>query len=123
MTVARLLREMTPEEFIYWQAYDRVDPFGEERADWRNAVNTAANINLHISRNSEPAKVAELMWSYEPRGGVEITEDPEELARKMEAAFSMLLGPMEDSPLLLPSDDSPADPYELATTTPLEAKV
>jgi hypothetical protein len=29
---------MSSREFAEWQAYDRIDPFGEERGDLRNAI-------------------------------------------------------------------------------------
>lgn len=32
-----MLREITWEQFLEWQAYDSLDPFGEEREDYRAA--------------------------------------------------------------------------------------
>lgn len=29
---------MTPVEFAEWQAFDRIEPIGEHRGDWRNAM-------------------------------------------------------------------------------------
>ena len=38
MTVAQLLRTMSSAELTEWRAYARVSPFGEWRADYRNAI-------------------------------------------------------------------------------------
>jgi hypothetical protein len=38
MPVAQLQRQMSSSEFSEWMAYYSIEPFGEERADWRGAL-------------------------------------------------------------------------------------
>lgn len=45
MTVAHLLSSMSSREFTEWMAYYQIEPFGEEIADVRNAISTAAIVN------------------------------------------------------------------------------
>ncbi len=42
MTVAELGDRMSSREFSEWIAYYRIEPFGEERADFRQALTTSA---------------------------------------------------------------------------------
>lgn len=63
MTVGRLLREMTVKEFAYWQVHYREDPFGEDRADLRQAQVAAilANSNRDPKKQDKPFGVIEFM--------------------------------------------------------------
>lgn len=64
-----------------WQAYYAIEPFGEERADIRTAINTAAIVN-HLKAKGTPAKVEDFLpfWEKpEPTG--------EGLRSKMAAMF------------------------------------
>lgn len=49
MTVAELGQRMSSREFTEWMTYYQIEPFGEEIADARNAVNTAATVNATIA--------------------------------------------------------------------------
>ena len=50
--------------FALYMAYDRVDPFGEERADVRNAINTAFTVN---AMTGHKVKVMDFMPDFEPK--------------------------------------------------------
>lgn len=49
MTVAQLLNSMSSAEFSEWMAYYQIEPFGEEVADLRHAIGTAAIVNTTIA--------------------------------------------------------------------------
>lgn len=49
MTVAELMHRMSAREFSEWMAYYRIEPFGEEVADLRHAIGTAAQVNATIA--------------------------------------------------------------------------
>ena len=42
-----MLASISASQFIGWMAYYSIEPFGEERADLRAAINTAVNANAH----------------------------------------------------------------------------
>lgn len=57
MTVAELLERMSSREFSEWMAYAGIEPFGEERADLRQAMTTSA---IH---NSVQAQAKHPKWT------------------------------------------------------------
>lgn len=57
MTVAELLDRMSSREFSEWMAYSQIEPFGEERADLRQAMTTSA---IH---NSVQAQARSPKWT------------------------------------------------------------
>lgn len=54
MTVAELGERMSSAEFAEWQAYYELEPWGEERADLRQAMTTSAITNLHMAQTKKP---------------------------------------------------------------------
>jgi len=55
-------------EFLEWIAYSRIEPFGEERADWRAAsvVAMLANINRDAKKRRKPYPVSDFLLNFEP---------------------------------------------------------
>lgn len=54
MTVAELLERMSSREFSEWMIYYEIEPFGEERADWRQAMTTSAVHNNFQAKAKTP---------------------------------------------------------------------
>lgn len=54
MTVAELLDRMSSAEFSEWMAYYDLEPFGEERADFRQALTTSAVHNSLQAQTKSP---------------------------------------------------------------------
>ena len=50
MTVKEAQRRINSDEFGWWMAYDRIEPFGEERADLRIAQLCALIANINRSK-------------------------------------------------------------------------
>ena len=69
MTVAELGERMSSAELSEWMAYDLIDPFGEERADLRQALTTSA---IH---NSVQAQTKKPKWTH-PRDFMLYSEKP-----------------------------------------------
>ena len=46
-TVEELIDVMTVEEFLRWMAFFSLEPFGDDRADWHNAMLLAQNYNMN----------------------------------------------------------------------------
>ena len=54
MTVAELLDRMSSREFGEWMAFYEIEPFGEERADLRQAMTTSAVHNSIQAQAKHP---------------------------------------------------------------------
>ncbi len=54
MTVAELGERMSSLEFSEWMAYYQIEPFGEERADFRQAMTTSAVHNSIQAQAKHP---------------------------------------------------------------------
>lgn len=65
MTVAEAQQRVDSREFASWMAYDRVDPFGEERADLRSAIVAATLANIHRGKNAKPFEAADFMPRFD----------------------------------------------------------
>jgi hypothetical protein len=61
-TQNELLRSLTRKELLEWQVYDRIEPFGEQRADLRSAI-VATVVN---NSQGGKAKVKDFMPTFEP---------------------------------------------------------
>jgi len=66
MTVKELLDRVSSRELSEWQAYYRVEPFGEERQDLRFALMTANLISPHLAKGHRP-KLKDFMLNFEPK--------------------------------------------------------
>lgn len=53
MSVARCQQEVSAEEFVYWLAYDRLEPIGPERNDFYLAQVCACVMNTTRKKNSD----------------------------------------------------------------------
>lgn len=62
MSVRRTQREVDSAEFAEWSAYDTIDPFGEQRADWRLAQLTSIVASLMRDKSQRAYKPADFMW-------------------------------------------------------------
>jgi hypothetical protein len=87
MTVGELEVRMSSHELTEWMAYYRIEPFGEERADLRQAMTTAAVHNtIEAQRKNPKWKKAEdfLPFSEKPEPDqVDEPAPPEELKGKL----------------------------------------
>jgi hypothetical protein len=64
MTVAEAQERVTAREFAEWQAFYRLDPFGEYRADYRMGLLIAATLNLWKDKGDEPARPEDFMPKF-----------------------------------------------------------
>lgn len=57
MSVARAQEEIDSAEFVEWCAFDRLEPYGPERADLNSAIvaSTIANANAPKGKSFKPA--------------------------------------------------------------------
>ena len=65
---------LAADEFDYWRAFDRIDPVGAWRADWRAANIAAILHNVNLGVDGEPVSAAEYLWK-KPTPFVEKTEE------------------------------------------------
>ncbi|PCI51396.1 MAG: hypothetical protein COB49_01965 [Alphaproteobacteria bacterium] len=79
-TVRELLARIDARELAEWQAYYRLEPFGEERADWRTAQTTAMIANVNLGKDARPIEAGIFMYGYQP-------EPEPSLADQIKAVF------------------------------------
>lgn len=59
--VGEMLTRMTSSEISEYMAYDRISPFGEERADLRAGIVASAVVNHSMSPPKRPSKPSDFM--------------------------------------------------------------
>lgn len=67
MSVAQAQREIDSQEFASWQAYDRIDPFGQDRADLGTATVAAVVANANRGKGVKAFQPSDFMPSFEPK--------------------------------------------------------
>ena len=68
-----MLEGLTSRQVAEWQAYSAVEPFGEDRADYRLAYALAVIVSLLKGKDGPPVNVAD----FYPKVGV-LADDDEE---------------------------------------------
>ncbi len=84
MSVARCQAEVSSKEFVYWQAFFAMEPFGDVRADLRNGILCSLVANL-LSKGPRK-KAADFMPDFE------VEEDREMTPEEAHAHLRRLLG-------------------------------
>ncbi len=82
MPVYKMMREMSSREFSYWMAYDRIDAFGEQRAELRAGEICAMIFNANRGKGVKPAKAKDYMH-YLPRKKVQTQAEFDAAARSI----------------------------------------
>lgn len=59
------MASMDLDEYLDWQAYERLSPWGEDRDDLRMGIGTAALMNMQIPRGQQRVKAADLMPKFD----------------------------------------------------------
>ncbi|HEB79295.1 MAG TPA: DUF4035 domain-containing protein [Rhodospirillales bacterium] len=62
MSVARAQREIDSREFVAWQAYYEIHPFGDIRLDVGIARLCALTVDIHSAKGSRAAKISDFLW-------------------------------------------------------------
>lgn len=91
MPVDVMLASMSNREFVEWQAYFGIEPFGEERADLRAGIVAATVANAAGGRGKgRAAKPTDFMVDFaKARGGAPAGEiDREAVARQVRMTFA-----------------------------------
>lgn len=99
--VNRMLRSMSGKDLTEWAAYFEIEPFGEERADYRMAIlgSFLGNVlyQAHTGKEDNPFEVKDLM----PKFGA--TDEPEPMSKEdavmaLDAIFSALAAASNPTP-------------------------
>jgi len=61
MSVQKLLASTDSRELAEWEAYERLEPFGEQRADWRIAQVACILANVNRKKGAPAFKVDDFM--------------------------------------------------------------
>jgi len=66
-TVEELSDTMSVDEFLTWGAYMTIEPFGDDRADWRNAMAMALQANMNRKKGKSPTPVHKFLLKFDNR--------------------------------------------------------
>lgn len=80
---------MTLDEFYRWLAFSSLEPFGDDRADWRSAMEQAQQANMNRKKGKSAYKVKDFLLRFR-RGKREQTM--EEMEAAMMAQFVAMGG-------------------------------
>jgi len=64
MSVGQAQSKIDAREFAEWQAYYTIEPFGEERADYRNAILCTLIANALRGKHGRRAKPKDFMLDF-----------------------------------------------------------
>lgn len=67
MSVKHCQQQVDSAEFVAWQAYSLLEPFGEERADLRAGIVAATLANVNRGRQTPPYRPRDFMPTFRPR--------------------------------------------------------
>ena len=79
------MEELDPEEFLDWIAYYKLEPWGEERADWRAMILASESANIAPTVVRAFSKHGGKSRPYEPKDFARMfkfDEDPREAERE-----------------------------------------
>jgi len=82
MSVAQAQREIDSAEFSEWQAYERVEPFGEARADLRSGIVASVMANTWRGKDQKAHKPSDFMPDFD-RAEKEPEQSPEEMFARL----------------------------------------
>lgn len=92
-TVAELNDNMTIDEFMLWAVYMQMEPFGDDRADWRAAMQMAQTANMNRGRSKAPIPVTKFLPKF--GRGRRRAQTMEEMEAALNAQFVRLGGKLE----------------------------
>lgn len=101
MSVRQAQQEISSREFTEWIAYNRIEPFGEKRADIRSAIvaSVIANVNRDKKKKPSPFKTDDFMPEFEGESYAQYVMSPEETVEAAQKVFGKLTS-------MLPTDDA-----------------
>jgi len=84
MPVAELMERVSASEFVHWQAFYGLEPWGGEIDDYRAGLAPAIYVNSHAGKDAQPMSPLDFYPHHRPP--VEKVEPtPEEAARQIKA--------------------------------------
>ena len=86
MTVAELQARMSSEEFVYWQAYASIEPFGDQRGDLQAAIIAQTIANRHRGPKEQQYQLKDFLPNFTPRRRLTTAEAQKEFFRSMTQA-------------------------------------
>ena len=90
-TVEELIDVMTVEEFLRWMAFFSLEPFGDDRADWHNAMILAQNYNMNRGKGKRvltPDKFLVQFRSHKQKQA----QSMEQMERALRAQYTAMTG-------------------------------
>lgn len=106
MSVEKAQREISSHEFAEWMAYYRLEPFGENRQDFRHGILSAliANSNRDPKKQPKPYAPEDFIPDFGSEYDEEYVMTPEETAEVAKQIFGRLAASLEYNELDPPKE-------------------
>lgn len=96
-------------EFLEWRAWYEMEPRGEERDDWRSALQSAvlANVHRNTKKKKTPFGPKDFLLQFERQGDIEGEQSPQAtqaLVEMLAAAYGGRIEVSEDNAQLSDED-------------------
>lgn len=69
------MAHMSAREFAEWMAYSRIEPWGEERADYRAALICKISADIATPKGKQPMKLQDFLLKFDREPKVQTTEE------------------------------------------------
>jgi hypothetical protein len=86
MPVGVMMSQMSALEEAYWMAYEKEDPFGDYRADVRNAQVLHMLYSINAGKKSEKKKITDFMPFFRKR-----VQKDEHVTTKVRSLFNNII--------------------------------
>ena len=73
---------MSGNEFFYWMAFSALEPFGDDRADWHNAMTLSQQANMNRKKGKPAYKPDKFLLKFQS-----VNARPEQNMLQMEMAL------------------------------------
>lgn len=90
MTVGEIETRMTARELVEWELLEKIEPFGEKRADYRAALIAQQIVNVAIIKPSARKKIDAFLLEFKTERRTPIAEKPAQSADTLMSKFKRL---------------------------------
>lgn len=86
--VDNIARSLTAKQFINWEAYARLEPFGEKRADWRAAQIVKMIFDMAVVAKDRKYKLEDFLLKFEEDFKEKPVQDQFAMMKILAAAYA-----------------------------------
>lgn len=85
-TVEELFDAISDNEFFYWMAFSALEPFGDDRADWHNAMTLSQQANMNRKKGKAAYKPDKFLLRFQT-ANTRPVQNTEQMKEALRAQF------------------------------------